>query len=226
MPSAATHTACWSATARGSAGAQQRDVERRALRRWQRERGVRAHGLEQVAQGDERQVRLALDGGDGEHAVSARDGGGLRRSPDRGLADAGVALEEERGRRHLHRVHEGRHLRERGVPPEDDGCRVLPEHRRASCRGGGPRVARGHRADPAAFRDRAAPSILAPDRPGVHGVRPRRRRRPDRRRSASGRPAPARGARPRTRRSARSCRGRTPGPVRSPSAGRAPVRCP
>ncbi len=128
----------------GIGGAQQRDVERRALRRWQRERGVRAHGLEQVAQGDERQVRLALDGGDGEHAVSARDGCGLRRSPDRGLADAGVALEEERGRRHLHRVHEGRHLRERGVPPEDDGCRVLPEHRRASCRGGrGPRVAPG-----------------------------------------------------------------------------------
>ena len=85
---------------RGVAGgaADQRDLERLALRGRQLVQVIVGEIVGEVAEAREREPRLGLLGDAAQHAVAARLRVGQRRPPDGGLADAGLALDQQRAR--------------------------------------------------------------------------------------------------------------------------------
>ena len=87
--------------------ADQRDLERLALRGGQLVQVVVGKIVREVAEAREREPRLGLLGDDAQHAAAARLRVRQRRPPHRGLADAGLALDQQRARAVVEAVEQG-----------------------------------------------------------------------------------------------------------------------
>jgi hypothetical protein len=111
--------------ARAARPPHERHLQRLALGSWERGEVLIGERVREVAEADERQPRLGLLGDAAQHAAAGRLRRGERRPPERGLADPGLALEQQRARAVAEAVDEGTREGEFLIAA-DDGIHVSP----------------------------------------------------------------------------------------------------